>query len=256
LPPPASNSFPTRRSSDLGVEDRHPRLPPVQRDIVLAGGCEGLGLRQGGVRAPELARHQIVARQVVPGSRVLVLVPRSHRLCKDALGVLQILGALIRELGARRALERLHAAVHALVARLDVACGGKPDLLRMRRGGGQSGDQDTRRNAEGLLDGQAHSLDLATSASASRCATRATSSGGRPSTRAAATTSSYSGLTPTPSAPACSSTFTRTVTSGASSMVTWRRASVARSASQRRTPPVVLCRNSAAVTGSANSSGA
>src|SRR5439155_5846791 len=107
-----------------------------------------------------------------------VLVPRSHRLCKDALGVLQILGALIRELGAGRALERLHAAVHALVARLDVARGGKPDLLRVRRGGGQSGDQDTRRNAEGLLDGHAHSLYLVTCYSASCCSPWESSNGG------------------------------------------------------------------------------
>src|SRR5207247_1296833 len=39
-------------------------------------------------------------------------------------------------------------------------------------------------------------------------------------------------------------------------MVTWRRGSVARSATQRRMPAVVLWRNSAAVTASASSSGA
>src|SRR5206468_9621756 len=142
------------------------------------------------------------------------------------------------------------------VARLDVARRGQPDLLRVRYGGRQSGGQDARRNAEGLLDGHAHSLDLATNASASRCATRATSSGGRPSTRAAARTSSYSGLTRTPSASGCSSTFTRTDTWGASSTVTWLRASVARSATQRRTPAVVLWRNNAAVTASPSASGA
>src|SRR5205814_3987867 len=148
--------------------------------------------------------------------------------------------------------------VHELMARLYVARGGKPDLLRLRHGGRsrQDGGQDARRDPEHLLDGHAHSLDLATNASASRCATRATSSGGRPSTRAAARTSSYSGLTRTPSASGCSSTSTRTVTSGVSCTVTCRRASVPRSATHRRTPAVVLCRNSAAVTASASSTGA
>src|SRR5207247_2443084 len=90
--------------------------------------------------------------------------------------VLQVLGALIRKLRAERALQRLHAAVHELVARLDVARGGEPDLLRLRDGGRprppQGGGQDARRNPEGLLEGHAHSFDLATNASATSSAAK------------------------------------------------------------------------------------
>src|SRR2546422_5595878 len=175
-----------------------------------------------------------------------------------ALCFLERLGALVRELRVRPGPERFHATAH-LAARLEPTCRRRRDEADTLRGqGGRSRSGHTHEPEKGdlMLHGHAHSLDLATNASASRCATRATSSGGRPSARAAARTSSYSGLTLTPSASGCSSTFTRTVTSGVSWMVTWRRASVARSATQRRTPAVVLCRNSAAVTGSASSSGA
>src|SRR3989475_10487205 len=150
---------------------------------------------------------------------------------ENAVRVLQVLGALLRELGARRALQVQQSAVHQVMARLEFARGGEPDLLGLattRRGGDETDDQ-----SDGLLDGHAHSLDLATNASASRCAMRATSSGGLPRARAAASTSSYSGFTRTPSASGCSSTFTRTDTSGPSCTVTWRRGSVARSATHR-----------------------
>src|SRR5207247_4364878 len=108
-------------------------------------------------------------------------------------------------------------------ARLEPTCRRRrdeADTLRAQGGRSRSGHTHAPEKGDLMLHGHAHSLDLATNASASRCATRATSSGGRPSTRAAARTSSYSGFTRTPSASGCSSTFTRTVTSGASRTVT------------------------------------
>src|SRR5206468_2142042 len=135
-----------------------------------------------------------------PGAGVLLLLRGGHGLRQRPLGFLQVLGALIGELGGERALERLHAAVHQLVARLDVARRGEPDLLPQPGGGRRRGGEQVQRDSQGLLDGHAHSLDLATRASASRWATRATSRAGRPNARAAATTSSYSGFTRTPSA--------------------------------------------------------
>src|SRR5690242_17079091 len=197
--------------------------------------------------------------EVVPRSGVLLLLPGRHGLRQRPLRVLQVLGPLIRELRAPGTPERLHRGVDELVSRLDVARGGEPGLLGVRDRGNECGDQRAHGNAERRPENHTDSLDLAsfaTWASASRCTSRATSRGGRPRALAAATTSSYSGYTRTPSAPGCSSTFTRTDTCGPSATVTCRRSSVARSALQRRTPAVVLCRNSAAVTASLASSGA
>src|SRR2546426_88868 len=232
-------------------------MPPVSPDILLARRCQGQSLRKRGVRAREITDRQVIPPQVVPRSRVFLLAVGADGLCQVAPRLLERLGALVRELRVRPGPERFHSIVHQLVVRLDRTCRREEaDPLGAQGGRGRNGETHARENGGMRLHGHAHSLDLATNASASRCATRATSSGGRPSARAAARTSSYSGLTLTPSASGCSSTFTRTVTSGVSWMVTWRRASVARSATQRRTPAVVLCRNSAAVTGSASSSGA
>src|SRR5207253_8768611 len=231
------------------VEYQDPLLASIQPDILLARGRERERLRQRRVRAYEVVGHEVVAPQIVPRGRVLLLLTVRHRLREHALRVLEILGLLVRELGGERAPERLHPAIHQLMPRLDVARRGEPDL-GLRREGRRTGGIHPPQKADGPLHAHNHSFALATSASASRCATRATSSGGRPNARAAARTSSYSGFTRTPSASGCSSTFTRTDTCGASSTVTCRRASVARSATQRRTPAVVLCRNSAAVTAS------
>src|SRR2546426_263644 len=247
--------LPRRRG---GVEDRHPRLAPVEGDVVLAARRKRQGLREGGVRAREIVDRLVIPRQVVPRTRAFSVVVCVGGLRQVALCFLERLGALVRELRVRPGPERFHATVHP-AARLEPTCRRRrdeADTLRAQGGRSRSGHTHAPEKGDLMLHGHAHSLDLATNASASRWATRATSSGGRPSTRAAARTSSYSGFTRTPSASGCSSTFTRTVTSGESRTVTWRRASVARSATQRRIPAVVLCRNRAAVTASAHSSGA
>src|SRR5260370_2904842 len=241
------------------IEYGPPGLAPVAVDVIAALGLDRLGLGERGIGPREIVREQVVATQVVPRRgralvRLVLLGGARHGLRQHPLRVLQLLGALVGALRAERLAERLNPVGHEGV-RLHVARGGEEDVelgTRARRDQGGAGDE----NGNSLLDGHAHSLDLATSASASRCTTRATSSGGRHRARAAERTSSYSGFTRTRSASGCSSTFTRTDTVGASSTVTWRRAKVDRSAPQRRMPAVVEWRNSAAVTASASSSGA
>src|SRR2546430_4427083 len=51
-------------------------------------------------------------RSVVPGGRVLLLLAGRHRLGEHALGVLEILGLLVRELGGERASQRLRSEEH------------------------------------------------------------------------------------------------------------------------------------------------
>src|SRR5207249_2971059 len=239
---------------DAFVEHRDPENAAPAVDVVLAGGCQRQRLSEGRVGAREVVLQSVIAGQVVPRGRILLLAAGGKRLVQHLVRVLQVLRPLVHELGLRGALQVKHPAVHEVMLGVEVAPGALP-LLR-GQGPAHGSEPHGDDHGHGSVDGHAHSLDLATSASASRSAARAISSAGRPSARAAASTSSYSDLTRTPPASGCSSTFTRTATSGESWMVTWRRGNVARSATQRRTPAVVLCRNSAAVTASASSSGA
>src|SRR5207247_3445436 len=94
-------------------------------------------LREGGVRSSQVVRHQVVAPEVVPCRGVLLLPGARQGLRENTVRVLQVLGALLRELGARRALQVQQSAVHQVMARLEFARGGEPDLLGLattRRG--------------------------------------------------------------------------------------------------------------------------
>src|SRR5204863_53264 len=185
--------LPRRRG---GVEDRHPRLAPVEGDVVFAARRKRQSLREGGVRAREIVDRLVIPRQVVPRARAFSVVVCPDGLRQVALCFLERLGALVRELRVRPGPERFHATVHP-AARLEPTCRRRrdeTDTLRAQGGRSRSGHTHAPEKGDLMLHGHAHSLDLATNASASRCATRATSSGGRPSTRAAARTSSYFGF--------------------------------------------------------------
>src|SRR5207247_4215996 len=230
---------------DPGVEGRHPHVAAPDVDVALAVGLQLLRLRERRVDPLPVVSHDVIAGEVVPRCGILLLPPGRQRLGQHPLRVAQIFLLLILELAHRRALQIPHALVDEGVVRFQVAFRFRPAVRRLllllsRQRDRNDGEQDSRKSTQ---RSHVHSLDFAIRASASRSTARATSSRGRPSACAAANTSSYSGFTRTVPP---SSTFTRTATPS-SRTLSWCRGSVARSATQRRTPAVVLCRNSSAV---------
>ena len=127
----------------------------------------------------------------------------------------EVLLALGLEVGVGRVFQIQHPTVHHEVPGLQIAFRRDPTFLPRR---GRRGPENQYGKTDGVSHDHPHSLDLATSAAASRSTARATSSGARPRAWAAANTSSYSGFTRTPSG--CSTTLTRTTTSGASRTAT------------------------------------
>src|SRR5439155_384702 len=183
---------------------------------------EGLRPCERRVGAGEIVLQGVVARQVIPRGRILLLASRGQCLVQYLVRILKIFRPLVRKLGLGRAAEVQDPAVHEVMLRTEVALGRRP--LLCGGGRGDAGGQQRTDDGHGWLHGHAHSLDLATSASASRSAARAISSGGRPSARAAAPTracrsgSTYSGLmsstsvasrTTRPASAACSATRMR-----------------------------------------------
>src|SRR2546422_5944223 len=113
--PPRSTLFPYTT-----LFRSHPRLAPVEGDVVLAARRKRQGLREGGVRAREIVDRLVIPRQVVPRARVFSVVVCPGGLRQVALCFLERLGALVRELRVRPGPERFHATVHPEIGRAHV----------------------------------------------------------------------------------------------------------------------------------------
>jgi len=96
-------------------------------------------------------------------------------LCQITLRLLERLGALSANFVFVAVLSDSIPLLHQLVVRLDpTSRREEADALRAQSGRRRSGETQARDHGGVMLHSHAHSLDLATNASASRCATRAT----------------------------------------------------------------------------------
>ncbi|PYP39169.1 MAG: hypothetical protein DMD48_07630 [Gemmatimonadetes bacterium] len=97
-----------------------------RRDVVLAVRLQRLGVDERRIGALRVIHENVVAAQVIPRGRILLLTPRGQRLRQYALRVAQILGLLILKPRGARALQVQETAVDEIMAGLDVAPGRRP----------------------------------------------------------------------------------------------------------------------------------
>ena len=94
------------------VVEGHPEIPSPEGNIVLAGRFQLLGPAKRGIRPRGVFHRAIVAAQIVPGRRVLVLTIGRDGLEQIPVGVLQVLLDLLLEAPFRRTLQIQEAGIH------------------------------------------------------------------------------------------------------------------------------------------------
>src|SRR5256885_6532411 len=102
------------------IVDRHPGVAPPRRDVGLAVGLEPLGASECRVRAHGILHLDVVATEPVPGRGILILASGLDRLRERAVGVAQVLLAILIESPARGALDIKKPGIHQEVAGMEL----------------------------------------------------------------------------------------------------------------------------------------